>query len=64
MKLGDLVTKLLAAEDLCQAHPDTEVVCRVSRDGRWVAVEIADIECEDRPDGVLTLIGGEKQCGA
>ena len=59
MKLGDLVTKLLAAEDLCQAHPDTEVVCRVSRDGRWVAVDITDIECEDRPDGVLALVGRE-----
>ncbi len=59
MKLGNLIVKLLAAEDLSLAHPDTEVVCRVSRDGKWIAVEIADIECEDRPDGVLTLIGRE-----
>ena len=58
MKLGNLIVKLLEAEDLSMAHPDTEVVCRISQGGKWIAIDIMDIECEDGADGTLALIGG------
>ena len=59
MRLGDLIAKLLEAEYLSMAHPDTEVVCRISQGGKWIAIDITDIECKEGADGTLALIGGK-----
>lgn len=69
--VGDI--PLFFPEDITEVHvsvtfswdlPEAERLARAwgriaPVKSRWVAVDITDIECEDRPDGVLALVGRE-----